>query len=388
VRVVQVTPRFPPAIGGMENHVYAIATELTKRGHEVAVITSDDIDGGKRGIGRNVNVVNGIEVYQYHLLFSKAMREYWFVSGVTKALKNLHADVVHAHGYRCLSSCVAACWCKMNKVPVILTPHGIYPPHSLGNALIKFVYDHWLGSLLLKLSNKTIALTENNRQLLLKMGAPEDKVVIIPNGVDIIKYGKVRLSNNVRKGSNSDAHILLYVGRIDWNKGLERVVEALPIIIKEFGRTRFLMVGPDYAGHSKNLLCLARKLGVHNSIFMTGRVSEEELLLYYSMADIFVFPSIYEGLSLSLLEAMASHIPIISSKSGGTGDILVDGVHALLLDDCSSQEIFNNVSTLLREPKLAKRLQKNAFDLVSKKYTWKAVVDKLESIYEELITGN
>jgi glycogen(starch) synthase len=384
VRIIQVTPRFPPAIGGMENHVYAIATELRKRGHEVTVITSDDIDVGKKSIGRNMDVVNGIKVYRYPLLFRRMIREYWFVSGVTRALKNLHADVVHTHGYRCLSSCVAAYWCKRNKVPVILTPHGIYPPRSLGNALIKFAYDYSLGNLLLKLSNKIIALTGNNRQLLLKIGAPKDKVVIIPNGVDTAKYEKVRLNSNVRKRSNSDERVLLYVGRIDWNKGLEKVVEALPMIIKEFGRTRFLIVGPDYAGYSENLLYLARKLRVYNSIVMTGRVSEEELLLYYSMADIFVFPSIYEGLSLSLLEAMAGYIPVVSSKSGGTGDVLVNGVHALLLDDCSPQKIFTHVSTLLHEPKLAKKLQENAFDLVYKKYSWKNVVNKIETLYNEV----
>jgi len=369
----------------MENHVYAISTELTKRGHEVTVITSDDINGDKRDIGRNMDVVNGIEVYRYPLLFRKTMREYWCVSGVTRALKNLHADVVHTHGYRCLSSCVATYWCKKNKVPIILTPHGIYPPRSLVNALIKSIYDYSFGNLVLKFSSRIVALTENNKQLFLKIGAPRNKVVIIPNGVDITKYKRICFNNKERKNHGFGGLVLLYVGRIDWNKGLEKVIEAMPMITKEFGYAKFLIVGPDYAGHSKNLLYLARKLGVQDSIVMTGKVSGEQILFYYSIADIFVFPSIYEGLSLSLLEAMASHMPVVASRFGGTGDILVDGVHALLLKDCSPQEIFNSVSTLLRNSGLMEKLRENAFSLVSKKYSWDAVVDKIQLLYKEVL---
>ena len=384
MRIVQVTPRFPPAIGGMENHVYTISIELIRRGHEVIVVTSDDIDGGKNSIKENVDIVDGIKVYRHPLLFRRIIREYWLVSDVARTLKNLHADGVHTHGFRCLSSCVATYWCKKNKVPVILTPHGIYPPRSLGNALIKSIYDYSFGNLLLKFSRRIVALTENNKQLLLKIGAPRDKIVMIPNGVDVAKYRKIRSSNERRKKHGFDGPVLLYVGRIDWNKGLEKVIEAMPMITKEFGYAKFLIVGPDYANYSRNLLYLARKLGVHDSIFMTGRVSEEQLFLYYSIADIFIFPSIYEAFGLSLLEAMASYVPVVASKSGGIKDILVDGVHALLLKDCSPQEIFNSVSMLLHDSKLKEKLRENAFNLVSRKYGWDAVVDKIEALYKEV----
>jgi glycosyltransferase involved in cell wall biosynthesis len=368
----------------MENHVYAVSTELKKRGHEVMVITSDDVDENGKDIIRHMEVMNGVEVYRRALLFGKTMREYWFLSDITAMLSKLKPDVVHTNGYRCVSSCIATYWCRRNNIPVVFTPHGIYPPRSFINHLVKTVYDHSFGNLLLKSSDKITALTEHNRQLLLKLGAPRERIVIIPNGVDAYKYNKARQCNEKISKEKSGGPVLLYVGRIDWNKGLERVIEALPALVKSFNHIKFLIVGPDYSGHSKNLLALARELGVSESVVMTGKVSEEQKSFYYSAADVFVLPAIYEGLSLSLLEAMASGLPIVTTKSGGPGDILVDDVHALLMNDCSAQEISRSVGMILTDSKLSKRIGENAFDLVSKEFSWDRVVDKIEILYRSL----
>jgi glycosyltransferase involved in cell wall biosynthesis len=388
MRIVEVTPRFPPAIGGMENHVLAISTELTRRGHEVIVVTSDDTDEITKREMKSVDLVNGIAIHRYPLLFTKIMREYWFLHSTPAALSNLHPDIVHAHGYRCLSSCLAAYWCKTNRVPFVLTPHGIYPPRSLTNASIKFAYDHTLGNLLLKCSNKIVALTENNRELLLKMGASQDKIIVVPNGVDVDKCKNVHVDIDAKIRQGLEGRVMLYVGRIDWNKGLEMVVRAMPRLKKKFGQIKFLIVGPDYAGHSQNLLNLARELGVSDSVILAGRVAEEKMLFCYSVADIFVLPSLYEGLSLSLLEAMAWHVPVVTSNSGGLQEVFVDRVHALLLRNCSPEEISDSISLLLNDGKLMNKLRENAFSLVSEKYSWQRVADKLESIYDELVSAN
>jgi glycosyltransferase involved in cell wall biosynthesis len=383
VRIVHVTPRFPPAIGGMENHVYAISIELRKRGHKVTVITSGDVDEDGKDMVEPMEVMDGVEVYRRPLLLGKRMREYWFLSDVTAILSKLKADVVHAHGYRCLSSFIATYWCRRNKVPVVFTPHGIYPPRSFTNHLIKTVYDHSFGNLLLRSSGKIVALTEHNRRLLLKLGAPEDRIVLIPNGVNVNKYDKTRVHNEKSSKEERGGQVLLYVGRVDWNKGLERVIEALPALVKSFGQIKFLIVGPDWSGHEKKLWALASELGVSESVVMTGEVSEEEKLSYYSVADVFVLPAIYEGLSLSLLEAMASGLPIVATKSG-SGGILLDRVHALLMKEVSSQEIASLVSMILADSTLAERIGQNAFGLVSEKFSWDRVVDKIEALYSDV----
>lgn len=382
MKIVQVVPRFPPAIGGMENHVYNISVELVKRGHEVTVVTSTDVNGEKSEVSKNF--MDGLEVYRYPLFLPRFFREFWFMPSMLRTVKNLRGDVIHTHGYRCLSSCTAAYLSKLKGIPLVLTPHGIFPRRNWFNALMKFFYDHSLGNLLLKSSDKIIALTENNKLLLLKMGIPKDKIVVIQNGVDVNKFKRLQLLKDAKENYGFYGPVLLYVGRIAWHKRLEKVIEALPLITREFCDLKFLIVGPDYAKHSGDLLCLAKKLGVNDSVVITGSVSEKQVRLYYSMADIFMLPSIYEGLSLSMLEAMASRVPIIALSSGGTGGVLTHRVNAILSKNKTSEEISDSVSLLLNNPKLRGRICQNAFDLILQKYTWKSVVDKLERLYMEI----
>lgn len=386
MKIVQVVPRFPPAIGGMENHVYNVSMELVRRGHEVTVITSDDVDGSRRNVP--TEIINGIKVFRSPLFLPRFFREYWIIPRILDTLKNSDADVAHIHGYRCLSSCLAEFHFSLKGIPTVLTPHGIFPPRNRLNAITKAIYDYWLGNWLLKFSNKIIALTENNRLLLLRIGCNEDKVAVIPNGVDLAKYETLPLvTRQQRKKFGFLGPTLLYVGRIDWKhrRGLEMMIKAMPLIAKEFVNTKFLIVGPDYGNCSMNLLELSKKLGVSDSIILTGPISDDQLLAYYSVSDTFILPSVYEGLSSSMLEAMASKVPVIALPTGGTRDVLTDGVNAVLLKEMSPKGISGAVSMILSNPKFREELCENAISIVREKYTWKTIVDQLEGVYNRVL---
>jgi len=388
VRIIQVVPRFPPAIGGMEKHAYEISLELVKRGHQVAVVTSNEMDECGRGVSEQR--VNGIEVYRYPLFLPKLFREFWLMPRMIKMSENLDGDIIHAHGYRCLCSCVAAYVSKLKEIPMVLTPHGIFPPRGRLNAIAKWIFDRSLGNSLMESVDKVIALTESNKSLLLKTGARENKIVIIENGVRVDKYENLSNSEEIKKKYGFSGPVLLYVGRIDWRRtsNLGKIVGALPSITQKFCGAKLFIVGPDYAGYSLNLLDSAQKFGVEDSVVVTGSVTEEQLLVYYSMADIFIIPSIYEGLSLSMLEAMASKVPIIALSSEGTGGVLTHGENAILLKSGDPDEISDSISLLLSNSEVRERVRQNAFDLILRRYTWEAVVDKLESLYEDVLKNH
>jgi len=387
MKIIQVVPRFPPAIGGMESHVYNVSKELVRRGHRVTVVTSDEVDGKKRGVRREV--IDGIEILSSPLFMPKFFREYWLIPGIFNILRDLRGDVAHIHGYRCLSSSMAALYFKLKGIPVVFTPHGIYPKRNPLDALIKSIFDYWLGNWLLRFSRRVIALTENNRQLLLKIGCPRNKIVIVPNGVDVEKYKKLSFdAKEMKEKHGFFGPLLLYVGRIDWSKGVESIVEALPLISKEFAGTKLLIVGPDYRNYAPNLLKLSQKLGVRDCMTLTGVIPEDQVRLYYSMSDAFILPSVYEGLSSSMLEAMASKVPVIALPTGGTRDVFVHGFNAVLIKEASPDEISNAVTALLNNPKLREKICGNAFSLVYRKYAWKAIVSKLESVYEGILVEN
>lgn len=384
MHIIQVTPRFPPAIGGVEEHVYRISLELLKRGHNVTVITSNEVDGKIYPL--QMEVMQGIHVYRLPLFMPKLLRELWFIPDIRRILRRLRGDVVHAHGYRCLSSCNAVYLGHSKHIPTVLTPHGIYPPRSFINALLKSIFDRTLGRLLLSFSDRIIALSEHNVRLILQIGASTKNIVIVPNGVNIDEYTKLQRSKKILDELGLDGPVLLYIGRIDWNKRLEKVVESMPLILKEFPSAKFVIIGPDYAKYTNQLLDLAKKLKVEHSLVITGKVPRKKILEFYSMANVFLLPSSYEGFGLSMLEAISGKIPVIASPSGGPGDILTHGVDALLLEEPTPEEIFKSVYAVLTDQELRETLVKNAFEVVKKKYTWKSVVDELELIYRQLIT--
>jgi glycosyltransferase involved in cell wall biosynthesis len=378
--ITQVTPRFPPAIGGVEEHVYRISIELAKRGHMVTVITSNEVDHTVHLKGKEI--MNGIEVHRHPLFIPKMFREYWLIPNIIKDLAYFKSDVVHVHGYRCLSSYTAILLSHFEGTPIVFTPHGIYPPRSHINALLKNAFDYTFGRLMLSLSDRIIALTEHNKQLLLQIGAPEEKITIVPNGITVEEFAKQKKATfNSLKVRGP---ILLYTGRIDWNKRIDKIIEAMPLILKRFPSAKLFIAGPDYANYTSALRELAEKLKVKHSIQITGSVTREELLDFYSKADVFIMPSSYEGFGLSILEAMGSKIPVIASSIGGPGDIFTHGVNALLLKEASANEISEAVNSVLTDEKLRETIVKNAFELVKNKFTWNNVVDTLERIYRQV----
>jgi glycosyltransferase involved in cell wall biosynthesis len=332
--------------------------------------------------------MNGVEIYRFQLFLPRLFREAWLMPSMANTLTSLQADIIHAHGYRCLSSCIALLLSKGKKVPFVLTPHGIFPKRNWSNGLLKSIYDYSLGNRLLKSSEKIIALTESNKSLILNAGAPRSKTVIVENGADVTKYKEVFNSKTLKKKHGFLGPVLLYVGRIAWHKNLEQIIQALPLIKRDFNDVKFLIVGPDYVNGLTNLLRLAKELGVEDSIVAKGAVSESQLHLYYSIADAFILPSVYEGLSLSMLEAMANKVPIIVRSSAGISSILKHGANALVLKSNTPHEISSSVGMLLNNPELREKIRQNAYNLILHKYTWKNVVDKLESIYKELISAN
>lgn len=383
MHIIQVVPRFPPAIGGMEEHAYQISVELARRGHNVTIITSNEADG--KICPKHTDVVQGVRIYRFPLFMPEKLRELWLIPDTWKILPKLQADIVHAHGYRCLSSCTAIYLAHIKNIPSILTPHGIYPARSLTNGLAKSLFDHTLGLLLLSLSDKIVSLSQHNTDLLLQIGASNRKIVTVPNGVNIEEYANLQRSKEILNELKTDGPILLYVGRIDWNKRIERIIEAMPTVLKDFPTAKLAVVGPDYANYANKLAEIAKKLRVEHSVFITGEVSKEKLLEFYSAANVFLLPSSYEGFGLSMLEAMCSKVPVVVSPSGGPGDILKHKEQAWLLKEATPTAISESVHTILTDHQLRERLVKNAFELAEKKYTWKSVVDRLEIVYGQTI---
>jgi len=356
MRVLLVQNRFYPAIGGAETHVYLLSKYLAKKGHDVTVYTtnslsSDDVTSLslappfiRRGKTKRdlplEETLNGVKVKRFDFKF-----RYWSFNWIPDMFKELketvkNFDIIHAHGYHVSTSLVSCYYARKWNKPFILTGHLLTIPEDLPLTakFFKKIYDSSFGRWLIRNSSKLIATTEDNAKEYKQLGAEEDKIIIIPNGIELEDYfnnSEISIKSVEEKyGIEKNHSVLLFVGRIERYKGIQEVIEIMPIITRSFPDIKFIVVGQDY-GFKSELIRLARKLEVLENILFTGAVPKEDLIALYKRADIFVFPSRNENFGIVLLEAMATKTLCIAYSIPSVRNIIKDGKNGILVKNKS-----------------------------------------------------
>lgn len=240
----------------------------------------------------------------------------------------------------------------------------------------------------------SLADTEK-RDLNLFYGAPPEKVAVLPGGVNIREF--MPLSKNkareVLRLSKKD-FILLFVGRLEWRKGVGTLISAIRLLKENIPNVKALIVGGKIFGLRKNtddwneyqrLFKKAKEENVSDDIYFVGRVCQGRLPLYYSSADILVIPSYYEPFGLVALEGMASQIPIVASRKGGLRFIIKDGQSGLLFEPRNSLDLKEKVLKIYKSQELAALLIRNGHEDVLENYSWKYIAEKIGNFYKSFI---
>jgi len=229
-------------------------------------------------------------------------------------------------------------------------------------------------------SKKIIAVSEGVKmEILENYNVPEDKIVVIPNGVDLDEFKPDKVKRRkIREmhGIADDEIVLMFSGYEFRRKGLEYIIKALPQVKEE---VKLLVVGKDNPEPYKKL---ASKLGVSNKIIFAGFVPD--IREYYAASDVFVFPTLYEPFGLVITEALASGLPVIVSEFAGATDIMNDGREGLLLKNPTNpKEIAEKVNILVEDENLRKQMSRNARK-TAEKYSWDIITEKTLKVYEDL----
>ena len=399
MKILQIIPRFLPTTGGSPIHVYEISKQLIKLGHGVAVVTTismhnKDIRGFSTGRPFTLKttcpalpsfeVADGIRIYRFKPIFL-----FWMhminPSMFIFLLRNIHKyDVVHAHVYMGAESDMAAIICRLRKIPFIFTAHDLLSTQCGTINLLKNLYDKTIGRYTLNTAKKLIALTQENKKQYELLGVPENKIVVIPNGVDYEKFDGLIKSKELLKSVGNPDKVILFVGRLLKYKGAQDIIKAIPEIIKDYPNTKFIFVGEDQ-GYKKELIKLATNLDVFDKCVFTGRVNEKELLRYYSIADAFILPSTGEGFGLVALEAIVSGTPVILASTGGLKHIVSEiGGYPLDMTSDVPEQIAENVKKVFFDPEIKKEIEREK-EVIKRDYTWKRVAEMTEKVYEGLV---
>lgn len=385
MKVLQIVPFFYPAWahGGPVRVAYELSRALARRGHDITVYTTDTLDRNSRiAAGAQVADLDGIRVHYFRNLSNRlASRNHLFLapSYVKAVRRNLRDfDIVHLHGARTTLNLPAYYYAKKHGVSYVLHAHGTLP-RITSQVKMKTLYDKLGGFGILRNASKVMALTETEAEQFRSMGVDQDKIEIVPNGIDPSEYSDLPPRGGWRHqhGIGKDDRLILYLGRIHETKGINLLVEAFADIAGRLDSARLAIVGPD-DGYLATLEKLIADKGIGDRISITGPLYGRDKLMAYVDADVFVTPSFY-GFPVTFVEACACGLPVVTTQAMGDLDWL-DGQAGLVVP-FDKDQIGSAITRILTDDKMRLELGENGKMLVRDRFGWPTIAEQAERAY-------
>lgn len=240
----------------------------------------------------------------------------------------------------------------------------------------------------LKKASFLIAVSENTRQDLIRFTSyPGERIKVIYEGVDHKKFYQKPLSPDFyQRYSLEEVPYLLYVGSEDPRKNLKRLIEAFAQVIEKVPEARLLKVGAArFQQERQHLLDYIDRLGLTSKIKFVDQVSDDDLSYFYNLASVFVFPSLYEGFGLPVLEAMACGTPVICSNTSSLPEIV--GEAAITINPYSVDEIATALELVLSDSALRETLRQGGLERASQ-FTWEKTAQETIEVYKKVLEQN
>jgi glycosyltransferase involved in cell wall biosynthesis len=386
VNILHLTPYYAPAyaFGGVVRSVEGMARALTRRGHQVTVLTTDALDAQVRYSGQAEELRDGVRVL-HAANISHQLRGRLNLSTPARmqalAREILpEVDVVHCHEFRTMENLlVTPVAVEMNK-PLVLSPHGTLT-HRTGRSHLKIAWDKMLSPLVAGRFHQVVCLTPQEaaevRALWPTFGSQirTPEFSIIPNAIDPQEYSSLngRAAFRARYRLN-DAPVCLFMGRLHERKGVVILIEAF----KAAGvpDARLLIVGPD-EGQLERILPL-----LDENMILTGYLDGHDRLAAFAAADVFALPAVGEGLPMVALEAMGAGLPVILSPGCYLPEVGEAG--AGLIVEPEREALSAALRHLLTDARQRAAMGQRGQQLIQNRFTWDAVALQLETVYQSL----
>lgn len=279
-------------------------------------------------------------------------------------------DVIHTHGYKAdLYGYVAA---RAERKPIVATCHN-----WLDGDTALSIYNR-LDRMVLKRFSGVAAVSDSVAAKLRSSGIDESRISTVANGIDIDRFSVV--CNELRNEARRAATIGM-VCRLDLQKGFEFLLPAIAELKAEFPAIKLVVAGdgPDRSAIEK----MIAGLGLESCVQLLG--PQADMPAVYAGIDIFVLPSLNEGLPMTLLEAMAAGRPVIATRVGAIPNIVRQGETGLLVNPGDKADLRDALRALLAHPDMAQRLASNGNALVRQSYTSAAMAARYQQIYQSVI---
>ena len=324
MRIGMMVDLYKPYVSGITNYIDLNKRALENAGHEVHVFTFGDLEyqDDEPRVIRNPGLAVADTGYYLSLRYK------------TKHKKLLQTmDVVHVH-HPFLSGRLALRYCRHAQIPIVFTNHARYDlyaqvrfpwmPEEVSHGLLQAYMPHFCEAVDLVIS------PSRGMEKVLRQYGVESHVEVVPNGVELKRFYSAQPLPRAEFGFTEEDILLIYAGRIAPEKNLEFLLQSFAGVSQVIPNVYLLIVGGGQKDHMENVKSLPKELDIYDRVRFTGMIPYDDLPSYLAMCNAFVTASITEVHPLSVIEGMATGLPVLGIDSPGVGDSIVDGETGLL----------------------------------------------------------
>ena len=359
---------YPAVIGGYGIHIHELSKMQVKYGNSVTVFTNN-----QKKLPAS-EIIDGYTIKRFPVrvtLFGNSISPD-LIPAIFRARKKF--DIIHAHSHLFFPTNICTFSRLLGSVPLILTSHGLLSASAPD--WLNIMYTKTISKANFSVTDRILCYTDLERNNLEKLGINGKKIRVIHNGVDADLF-----SPHKKVIGNKPRQQLLWCGRFVPGKGVSVLIDAYYKIIKEFPDTRLVLVGEGPLRKSIN--SQIEKLGLVNNVVIFEYRDNSEMSELYNESDIFILPSLMEGVPRTILEAMACGIPVIVSDLPHLRSVVQSAGHCVPAGD--SERLSEEISQLLSDREMASHLGKKGRQKILENFLWRDTVEKTLNVYKEFV---
>lgn len=387
--VMMLSWEFPPrVIGGISPHVFFLSKSLAKNDVKVYVVTCD-FPGAPAH-----ETIDGVEVYRVdsyknpspdfatwvYLMNLNMQKEAAALAGKLPD----KIDVFHAHDWLVATAGIGLK--HVFRKPLLVTMHSteIGRRDGIHTSTEKMIHETeaWLTYEAWKVICCSDYMVSHVKWA---FGLPDDKLVMVPNGVNTEVYDNIEkpdLKACRSHYASPDEKLVLFVGRLVYEKGAHVLINSIPKVLEKVN-AKFVIVGSGYM--KEQLSNIVKSMGLEHKVLFTGFIDEPTLLRLQKCADVSVVPSLFEPFGIVALEAMAAQSPVVVSDTGGLGEIVDHDLTGVKVYPNNTDSLAWGIAKVLVDEKFRSFIRENAYKKVQEKYDWGKIAHQTGRIYETVL---
>lgn len=378
------TDCYYPQVNGVVTSVMMLEEELIKRGHDVYIFT--------------VKVPNLVDAKDYVYRINSIPFSKWkefrlgvpFFTNLYHKLKNLGIDVIHTHTEFSMGI-LGKRLAKSLNIPIIHTYHTMYEDYTHyvyrfhhGKSIVRKIIIQ-TSKQILKSYDGVIAPTEKTKKALERYGV-QNNIYIVPTGINLKQFERFDIGNKTvlslmeKHKIYEDDFVILTLGRLSEEKSVDFTIQQIPTLLETIPNLKYLIVGDG--PYKKNLEKLVTSLHLEEHVIFTGQIPFEQVSYYYSMADVFVSASQSETQGLTIMEAMASDLPVVVYNDDNIIGVVNHNETGMLFEN--KQEFLDAICDLQAHPDKADYLRNEGAKII-KTLSKETYAQKAESVYIDVL---